>query len=170
MSEQGRSVLFTNCIYIVWGSLTLANIGCTNQEWNEQHTARNVLSLHFAKKNIFSSMNMNYKHNHKIIQTPLTPLVAFGWRPNSLKPHPAWKEGEVPFCIILCCCRQKILSRGTYSEDLELSFLEQTSRKAYKYYSIFRNTPVLIQDLVHIRLKRLFTSCNQTTHPESKKY
>ena len=84
----------------------------------------------------------------------------------SLKPHPAWKEGEVPFCIILCCCRQKILSRGTYSEDLELSFLGQRSRKAYKQYSIFRNTPVLIQDLMHITLKRLFTSCNQTTpHP-----
>ena len=78
-------------LYIVWGSLTLANIGCTNQEWNEQHTARNVLSLHFANKNIFSSMNMNYKHNHKIIQTPLTPLVAFGWRPIFLKTSPGLK-------------------------------------------------------------------------------
>ena len=48
-------------LYIVWGSLTLANIGCTNQEWNEQHTARNVLILHFAKKNIFSSINNEYE-------------------------------------------------------------------------------------------------------------
>ena len=131
MSEQRISVLFYGLpLYIMWGLLALANIGCTcNQEWNEQPTAWNVLCLHFAKKYIFSSMNMNYKQKHEIIQTPLTPQVAFGWWP-SLKPHPAWREGEVPFCIILCCCRQKILSRGTYSEDLELSFLEQ--RQAYK--------------------------------------
>ena len=29
------------------------------------------------------SMNMNYKQNHEIIPTPLTPQVAFGWWPAS---------------------------------------------------------------------------------------